>query len=277
MADSSQQSSTTDRLSREADFHDQWASGINADNTLIDEAFDSITALENQHILSQFGNVAGKRILDYGCGAAEGGIYLAKRGAQVVGVDVSQGMLDAAQRLAGAHGVKIETRQVTENKIPADNNEFDLIYGNGVLHHVDLGVAKRELSRILKAEGTGCFIEPLTYNPAIEVYRYLARTVRTEDEKPLSFEDIEAFDEYFAEVSHREFWFTTLSVFFKFFLIDRVHPKKERYWKKIYTDAERVRWFFEPLTRLDNRILKMVPPLRKLCWNSVITVRRPRH
>jgi hypothetical protein len=37
-----------------------------------------------------------------------------------------------------------------------------------------------------------------------------------------------------------------------------------------------VRWFFEPLKRLDDRMLAMVPPLRKLCWNSVITVRHPR-
>jgi 2-polyprenyl-3-methyl-5-hydroxy-6-metoxy-1,4-benzoquinol methylase len=276
MVTSTQSSSDTDRLNREAEFHDQWASGINADNTLIDETFSSVTAIENQHILSQFGDVKGKRVLDYGCGAGEGGIYLAKLGANVVGVDVSPGMLEAAHRLASAHGVTIETRQVTENKIPAADNEFDLIYGNGVLHHVDLSVAKRELARILKPDGIGCFIEPLTYNPAIEVYRYLARTVRTEDEKPLSFEDIESFNEFFDDVSHKEFWLTTLSVFFKFFLIDRAHPKKERYWKKVYTDAERVRWFFEPLKRLDDRVLDMVPPLRKLCWNSVITVRRPR-
>ena len=49
--------------------------------TPVDETFTGPTAAENQHILEQFGSVEGKRVLDYGCGAAEGGIYLAKLGA----------------------------------------------------------------------------------------------------------------------------------------------------------------------------------------------------
>jgi ubiquinone/menaquinone biosynthesis C-methylase UbiE len=279
MTDSSQNpalAGDAERLQREAEFHDQCAADISADNTLVDEVFESVTAMEHRYILSQFGNLAGKRILDYGCGAAEGAIYLAKQGAHVVGVDVSVGMLEAAQRLAQAHDVKIETRLVTGARIPAEDKEFDLVYGNGVLHHVDLGVARKELARVLTPQGKGCFIEPLTYNPVIEVYRRLAHTVRTEDESPLTFEDIESFKESFQSVSHREFWFTTLSVFLKFFLVDRVHPAKERYWKRLLTEADRVRWFFEPLERFDTRVLDLIPPLRKMCWTSVITVERPR-
>ena len=132
-----------------------------------------------------------------------------------------------------------------------------------------------ELARILKPEGKGCFIEPLTYNPVIEVYRRIADTVRTPDEHPLSFGDIEAFRSFFGEVSHREFWLTTLAVFLRFYLWERVDPKKERYWKKIYTDAERLSSFYTPLQKLDAAILSRVPTLGRLCWNTVITVGRP--
>jgi SAM-dependent methyltransferase len=261
---------------REAAFHDRWASEMAPEKTLVDETFSSVTAVENHYILEQYGEIRGKRILDYGCGSAEGGIYLAKQGAQVVGIDVSQGMLDAAQRLARYHGVEIETRRVTGSEIPADTDEFDFVYGNGVLHHVDLGHARRELARILKNTGKGCFIEPLKYNPVIELYRHIANTVRTEDEHPLSFSDIEDFRQNFHEVKHREFWLTTLSVFFKFYLLDRVDPKKERYWKKIYTDAPKLESFFRPLKRLDDQLLARIPPLRRLCWTTVITVAKPR-
>ncbi len=265
-----------ERRRREAEFHDDWASAIDAETTLVDETFTSVTAVENRYILDTFGDLKGKRILDFGCGAAEGAIYFAKQGASAVGIDVSPGMLRAAQRLAEHHGVKIETRLVESDSIPADAGEFDFIYGNGVLHHVDIDRTRPELARTLAQSGTACFIEPLTYNPVIEVYRKMAETVRTADERPLKFPDIEAFRDHFGVVAHREFWLLTLSVFLKFFLVDRAHPAKARYWKKIYTDAERVAWFFEPLRRADAAILAAAPPLRRLCWNTVITLAEPR-
>jgi SAM-dependent methyltransferase len=265
-----------ERLRKEAEFHDRWASDIDVQGTLVDETFTSITAIENQHVLERFGDVRGKRVMDYGCGAAEGGIFLAKLGARVTAVDVSEGMLETARRLAGFHGVEIETRRVTDANIPADANEFDFVYGNGVLHHVALDHAIPELARVLKPTGLGCFIEPLPYNPAINVYRHIAKEVRTDDEKPLSFADIRRFERSFDRVEHREFWLTTLAVFFKFFLWDRVSPNRERYWKKIYTDAASLEGLFKPLNSFDRTLLRMLPPLGRLCWNTVITVAAPR-
>src|SRR5258708_324976 len=66
------------RRERESTFHDGWARSLRPDTVLVDETFVAATAVENQHVLSQFGDVRGKRILDYGCGAGEGGVYLAK-------------------------------------------------------------------------------------------------------------------------------------------------------------------------------------------------------
>lgn len=265
-----------ERRKKEADFHDEWASSVDISGTLVDETFTSVTAIENRHVLEQFGDVRGKRVLDYGCGIAEGGIFLAKQGAQVVAVDVSAGMLEAATRLATQHGVQIETRQVTSDRIPAESDEFDLVYGNGVLHHVPLETAVPELARVLKSTGKGCFIEPLPYNPVINVYRKIAKEVRTEDERPLSFEQIERFKADFDRVQHEEFWLTTLSVFLKFYLWDRVNPNRERYWKKIYTDASEIEPMFRPLHTLDQQLLRWVPALGRLCWNTVITVSAPR-
>jgi SAM-dependent methyltransferase len=264
------------RRERESAFHDGWAASIRPEELLVDETFVSATAVENQYILQQFGDVRGKRVLDYGCGAAEGGVYLAKLGANVVGVDVSATMLETAQRLAKHHGVTIETRRVTSDNIPADDREFDLIYGNGVLHHVNQDLARPELARVMKDGGKGCFIEPLPYNPLINAYRRIAKEVRTPDEKPLTFADVDRFRESFGSLTHREFWLTTLAVFLKFYLIERADPNRERYWKKIYTDATRIAPLFAPLHRVDDWLLDRVPLLGRLCWETVITVAEPR-
>lgn len=269
-------SSNDDRRQREAAFHDEWAADADVSDTLVDETFTSATAIENQHILGVFGDLNGLSVLDYGCGAAEGGIFLAKRGARVVAIDVSPRSLELAQALAAKNGVQIETRLVTDDKIPAADNEFDRVYGNGVLHHVPLDVAMPELARVMKPTAKGCFIEPLPYNPLINVYRKIAKAVRTPDEHPLSFEQIQAFNQHFSDVSHREFWLTTLAVFVKFYVWDRVDPNRERYWKKIYTDAAEIAPFFRPLQRIDEAVLARVPGLGKLCWNTVISVASPK-
>jgi SAM-dependent methyltransferase len=264
------------RLSREAEFHDRWAADINPAVALVDERFTAVTALETAHVAREFGDVRGLSILDYGSGAAEAGVYFAKRGARVVAVDVSSGMLQAAQALAAHHGVTIETRLVEGPAIPAASGEFDRVYGNGVLHHVDMDAAVPELSRVMKPDAIGCFIEPLSYNPAIAVYRRLAEAVRTPDERPLRFRDIKRFEPHFQEVSHREFWLTSLAIFAKFFFIDRAHPSRERYWKKVITDGPANAAWFHALPALDEKILAQAPFLSALCWNTVIRVAKPK-
>lgn len=263
------------RLQREAEFHDRWAAGIDPRAALVDESFTAVTAIENAYIAREFGDVRGLRVLDYGCGAAEAGVYFAKQGASVVGVDVSAGMLDAAQRLAAHHGVSIETRRVRGPAIPADRGEFDRIYGNGVLHHVDMTTAVPELARVMNPEAIGCFIEPLSYNPAIAVYRRLAEAMRTQDERPLRFRDIRRFAPHFEEVSHREFWLTALAIFGKFFLVDRVHPSRERYWERVITEGPANAWWFRRLPAIDEELLSRWPLLSAMCWNTVIRVARP--
>lgn len=58
------------------------------------------------------GDVRGRRVLDVGCGSGRYSIELAKRGAEVVGVDFSQAMLDVAARAAQAEGVASRCRFV---------------------------------------------------------------------------------------------------------------------------------------------------------------------
>ncbi len=63
---------------------------------------------------------------------------------------------------------------------------FDIVVGNGILHHLDLPVCLASIERVLKPKGFALFIEPLAGNPLLKLFRVLTPRARTIDEKPLT-------------------------------------------------------------------------------------------
>jgi hypothetical protein len=57
-----------------------------------------------------------------------------------------------------------------------------------------------------------------------------------------------------------------LALFLKYFLVDRVSPNKERYWKRIYQERDSTLGWWKPLEQID-RILLKLPAIRWLSWN----------
>jgi len=263
-----------DRLQREKQFHDEWAASINLDELRVRENFEAPTAIENRYALSEFGSLKGKKILDLGCGSGETSVYFALQGAQVFASDLSGGFLGVARALAGKFGIRLRPVQTDAGRLPFRDHSFDVVFGNGVLHHVDLARTAPEVHRVLKPGGKAAFVEPLPYNPVIHVYRALAKGVRTKDEKPLSLGQINGLREFFPTLRHREFWFFSLLIFLHFFFIRHWHPSKVRYWKKVIEAGEEYRSPFSFLQKLDHFFLKYFPFLRPLCWNTVIVVEK---
>lgn len=260
----------TDKQKTEQEFHDRWARSIDLDALLVRESFEASTAMENRFAFESLSPVAGKRVLDLGCGAGETSVYFALQGAQVDALDISPEMVAVAQRLAERHQVKLHLHTGVAEKLPFASESFDLVFGNGVLHHVDLIPALQEIRRVLKPGGKAAFIEPLKHNPVIEVYRRLASDNRTPTEFPLGFGDFKRIKSVFPALSHREFWFFTLYLFLHFFLIERASPGKVRYWKKVIEDAPKYEHLFRPLQRLDRWVLRLFPWLGRYCWNTVL-------
>lgn len=259
-----------ERLLTERRFHDEWAQTIDPETVLVREAFEAVTASENGFVRDHVGKIAGKRLLDVGCGAGEAAIYFAQQGAVVTALDISGAFLRVVRQLSAKYAVPVDVIISPVEFLPFPDNTFDVIYGNSVLHHLDFHRSMREIHRVLKPGGRAFFIEPLAYNPIINVYRYMAGTMRTPDEKPLRFADLRALGPLFSRVEHREFWLLAQLVFLWFLLGMRVHPNRERYWKKIIYDADKIAWLFEPLRRLDERILRRFSFLSRLCWNTVV-------
>ena len=255
-------------------FHDDWASHIDIEDELVNESFQSPTAIENKYILKNIPCLEGKRILDLGCGAGHAAVYFASKGADVYAGDISSIMLEKANLLAEKYNVKIKTFKITAEKIDFEDNTFDYVYGNGVLHHTVITKTVQEVWRILKPSGRAFFIEPLSYNPIIELYRKIASAVRSPEESPFKYSDLRAIKKIFKKVIHKEFWFFSLYIFVHFYVVKRIDPAKERYWKLVIKEGDKYKVLFVILNFMDKIILPLLYPLRWLCWNTVLILEK---
>jgi SAM-dependent methyltransferase len=82
------------------------------------------TAGEVDFLVSRLELASGARVLDVGCGFGRHSIELARRGYQVVGIDPSPAMLEAARLRAAQAGLGIDFRQASGETLAADE-EFD--------------------------------------------------------------------------------------------------------------------------------------------------------
>lgn len=258
---------------RERDFHDGWARTINPADVPVLETFTASTSPEPQWLLAQMGDIRNKRLLDLGSGAGEAAVYFARMGAKVTATDLSPKMLGIILRVAELHRVTVETCVCSaEDLSQFPDGSFDIVYAANLLHHVDIEKCLDEVSRVLRPGGIGAFWDPVAHNPAINVYRRMAIGVRTEDEHPIRRSQLSWFKSRFACTKIRFFWFTTLLVFVKFYLIDGIHPSSDRYWKRILTHETSLRWLYRPLAVLDRIILTIFPILGWWCWNIGVIV-----
>lgn len=257
-------------LEKERRFHDAWAAAIDVDGIRVADYFEACTAPENRFILRHMGDIQGKLLLDLGCGAGENSVYFAKKGARCVATDYSPGMVDVALKLATANGVTIEGCTANAMALNFPDNTFDLVYASNLLHHIpDPKIALKEMHRVLKPGGKACFWDPLKHNPVINVYRRMATAVRTDDEMPLDINIVNYIKALFSETAYDTFWIATLWIFLRFYLIERVDPNQERYWKKIIIEQERLAPSYQRLEQVD-KVLKKFPLMKRLAWNIAV-------
>lgn len=263
----------TEKYRIERDFHNKWAKSLSFKEIHYKEAFESPTSLENRFAISKLGNIKDKKILDLGCGMGDATLYFAFCGAKVYALDISPQMIKLVNKLAKKYGFtkKIYAKVGVAEKLPYETNTFDFVYGNGILHHAVPSLSLREVHRVLKPHCRAVFVEPLSHNPIINVYRNIANGVRTSTEKPLDFDKLEKMTNVkFNKFSHKEFHFFTLLIFIYFYFIDRVHPNKERYWKKIINEGKKFELACAILNSLDRALLFIFPFMGRYFWNTVL-------
>lgn len=249
-----------DRLAHERAFHDSQAAARASDLGADLSRFQFLDTAWLDHeswirpAVEQLAVRPGMRVLDYGCGHGMAAVVFARQGAEVVAFDLSGGYVAEAGRRAHANGVTVAGVQADGERLPFADQTFDRIWGNAVLHHLDLASAARELRRVLKPDGIAVFCEPWAGNPLLQFarrhlpYRGKHRTV---DEAPLPPRAIGILKTIFPDLHWRGFQLLTMA--------GRFLPAA-RGW--------------QPLARFDERMLTSFPFLQNYCRYVVLVLPR---
>lgn len=105
--------------------------------------------------LNLVGDVAGRRVLDAGCGGGQNSVALALLGAQATGIDSSARQLEHARALAKSEGVEVDfLKYEIENFDPDALGRFDLVIAVQVMQYIkDAKGSLRALATLLASGG----------------------------------------------------------------------------------------------------------------------------
>jgi SAM-dependent methyltransferase len=250
--------STADRLTAEQAFHDRQAreraSDLSADAVL---RFKDDVWLDHESWIrpafDHLGDVAGQPALDFGCGHGMATVVLARRGASVTALDLSAGYLAEARCRARANGVAVDCVQADGERLPFADGAFTRIWGNAVLHHLNLHVAAAELRRVLRPGGVAVFCEPWGENPLLRWARHrlpYPGKERTANEAPLRRRDLDLLRAAFASFDAEGYQLLSMA--------RRVLPPGR---------------LVDGLDRCDRTLLGAFPGLRQFCRYVVLVLR----
>lgn len=126
--------------------YDMWASRY-------DETPNPLMVIEEKAVAPFISDVTGKRAVDIGCGTGRYCVLLARRGAHVVGIDSSPGMLEQARQKI-APDCRFDVRCGTAETLDFPDEHFDLaVSAFTVGHLLTLEPVFTEAARVLKSGG----------------------------------------------------------------------------------------------------------------------------
>lgn len=153
------------------------------------------------------------KVLDFGCGSGDSSTELAFCGYDVTGLDLSPDLLELARKRAELDGVSERCRFVLADggHAPFEDNTFDLILVQAVLHHVNMAECLTELRRILKPGGHLVIVEPVAFSKWLQKIRDITPVEKdiSPNERQLGEADLREIAEYFEVTETRFFHLTT--------------------------------------------------------------------
>lgn len=200
--------------------------------------------------------VPGRRVLEIGCGDGSLALTLARRGARVDAIDISDARIAQARRIASADDLDVTFHVMNAEELAFAAETFDVVCGRAIVHHLDVDRACREIARTLAPDGRMVILEPLGHNPAINLFRRRTPGLRTPDEHPLLMSDIAQIRRLFDRVDLR---FLNLTCF-------AALPFRRLPWYRRLVDG---------LDALDERLLRL-PLFGRYAWRILVDARAPR-
>lgn len=97
------------------------------------------------------------KLLEVGCGTGYVGLNIASQDGlvgEMSACDISQGMVDTCNSNAKTLGVSVKAKRSELEKLDYPDEEFDMVIGHAILHHVpDIKAGLSEVCRVLKPGG----------------------------------------------------------------------------------------------------------------------------
>lgn len=194
----------------------------------------------------------GLRVLDFGCGDGWFSYLLARKGANVLGIDISEELIKKARSVNQSEifSSSVEFKVMSAEDLKLDQNSFDIVVGSAILHHTDLKISIKNIKHVLKSNGRAVFIEPMNENFFLKIWRLLTPWRRSPVEKALTWEDLCFIKEIFPGVSMKFFHFSSILTFGMMLILRN---------NSVVCRLNRL------LMRIDEKILYKYPQLGKYC------------
>jgi 2-polyprenyl-3-methyl-5-hydroxy-6-metoxy-1,4-benzoquinol methylase len=210
-------------------------------------------------------SLRGRKILDYGCGPADFGLWMATEGADVTLLDISPAAIELALRRAHASAVVVRGIAADASRLSMlGEGEFDLVFACAALHHtLKYPGALAELARIMRPGARLVLAETWGGNPLLNAARKLR--ARASGEVPEQGEGI--------IFSRREL--RALDPFFEHLRVEPMNllAMGKRMLRGRF-DRSWARLALSTLEFSDRLLLALAPPLRSWCGEAVVTGQR---
>lgn len=210
--------------------------------------------------------VAGRRVLDYGCGTGDWGLMLAGEGAEVTLLDLSPVAIELVLRRAALSGVAGRVRGVARDANDLScfrDGEFDLIYASAAVHHtLKYRNALAELLRVLRPGGKLVLAETYGNNGLLNLLRRLRWKLSRQPEE--AGEEI-LFNNEHVEILRKHLRTVELAPLSLLAMAKRLFRGR--------FERRTVRLFIGSLEMADRVLLALCPPLRRYCGEVVVIAR----
>lgn len=183
---------SANKIKSESEYHNEVFTG-GSDKRVLSSKFYTVFSLSSSYYDDLLKSVVkpNSSVLEFGCGLGRNCPQIKEFGAEYHGIDISEVGIEKASQQYGDYF------EVMDCENPKLDQKFDVVFGNSILHHLDSIKARDAISNLLHKSGEFLFLEPMGYNPLINLYRYLTPNERTPDEHPFLSKDFEIYQEKF--------------------------------------------------------------------------------
>ena len=210
-----------------------------------------------QRSIDFLGGEPGDKILDMASGEGKETLMLAQNGYAVISLDISFSQLQKSRERVDRQNPNLDVMFVQANaeELPFKNGSLERLYGKAIIHHLDLDIAYEEVSRVLSDGGRMVFTEPMAHHPLFWIVRKLTARLRTEDERPLHYDEFVLFANKFGESEMVEAF-----LFAPLLAAVRKLPGGEKIYRRLIPAVH----------RFDQGLMRVLPFLKRLAWYDTV-------